>query len=169
VKACMCKIKKVRKVQKVCKSDFRTFCTPITLRVQKDARRGEEPCMSSRPWLEAMKVTMREGSVGTDGTPEKILETLPSEGCERRESPTDELDLAVEDQIVEKVCGTWGEEERGLIGAGWEPKERGGVVIWANPETGFYSSQEAALVSLRGPRSRKLPNVHGQKSARHGL
>ena len=83
MKACMCQIKKVRKVQKGYKSDFCTFRTPITLRVQKDALRGEEPCMSSRPWLEAMKVTMREGSMGTDGTTEKILETLPSEGCER--------------------------------------------------------------------------------------
>ena len=51
--------------------------------------------MSSRPWLEAMKVTMRDGSVGTDGTPEKILETLPSEGCERCNRPIDELNLAV--------------------------------------------------------------------------
>ena len=161
MKACMCQIKKV---QKACKSNFCTFRTPFTLRVQKDALRGEESCMSSGPWLEAMKVTMREGSVGTDGTPEKILETLPSEGCERCKSPIDELNLAVEVQTAEKVCGTWGEDERGLIGAGWGPNERSGLVIWANPETGFSYSQEAALVSLFGPRSRKLPNIRDQKA-----
>jgi len=51
-------------------------------------------------------------------------------------------------QTAEKLYSTWGEEERGLMGAGWEPKERGGLVIWANPETGFYYSQEVAQYRL---------------------
>jgi len=52
-------------------------------------------------------------------------------------------------QIPEKVRGPWGEEERKLINAGWKPKERGGLVIWANPETDFYYSQEMALHHLK--------------------
>ncbi len=54
-----------------------------------------------------------------------------------------------------------GENERRLIAAGWEPKERRGVVIWANPKTGFYCSQEVALHRLANPLPaspyRKLP------------
>jgi hypothetical protein len=40
------------------------------------------------------------------------------------------------------------EDERRLLAAGWEPKERMGLVIWANPETGFYCSREVALHRL---------------------
>ena len=39
-------------------------------------------------------------------------------------------------------------DERRLLAAGWEPKERMGLVIWANPETGFYCSREVALHRL---------------------
>lgn len=47
---------------------------------------------------------------------------------------------------------TSGEDERRLIAAGWEPKERCGLVIWAHPKTGFYCSQEVALLRLtQGP------------------
>lgn len=45
----------------------------------------------------------------------------------------------------------WGEDERRLLVAGWSPKERCGpleLTIWANPETGFYCSQEIALHRL---------------------
>ena len=41
--------------------------------------------------------------------------------------------------------------ERRLIAAGWTPKDRCGpleLTIWANPETGFYCSQEVALHRL---------------------
>ena len=41
--------------------------------------------------------------------------------------------------------------ERRLLAAGWEPKERGGLVIWANPKTGFYCSREVALHRLANP------------------
>ncbi len=44
-----------------------------------------------------------------------------------------------------------GEDERRLLAAGWSPRERCGPLektIWANPETGFYFSQEVALHSL---------------------
>lgn len=42
------------------------------------------------------------------------------------------------------------DERRLLLAAGWSPKERCGpleLTIWANPETGFYCSQEMALHS----------------------
>ena len=105
--------------------------------------------MSGRPWLEALKATIREGSADTDEAQKEISETQPSAGCERCESPADELDLFVEVQTTEEVSDPWGEEECRLIVAGWTPKERGGLVIWAHPETGFYYSQEVALHHLK--------------------
>ena len=105
--------------------------------------------MSSRPWLEALKAAMSEGSADTEVTPEKISESLPSEGCERCESPADGPTPVVDVQTAEKLSGSWGEEERRLIAAGWKPKVRGGLIIWANPETGFYYSQKVALHLLK--------------------
>ena len=43
------------------------------------------------------------------------------------------------------------DEERRLLTAGWSSKERGGLVIWANPETGFYCSRDVALHRLANP------------------
>jgi hypothetical protein len=105
--------------------------------------------MSARPWLEALKATTRERGAGTDGLPEKIPKPLPPEGCERCESPVDIPPPVVDIQPTEKVGGSWGEEERRLIAAGWKPKKRGGFVIWANPEASFYYSQEVALDLLK--------------------
>lgn len=42
-------------------------------------------------------------------------------------------------------------DERRLLAAGWTPKDRRGpkeLSIWANPESGFYYSQEVALHCL---------------------
>ncbi len=105
--------------------------------------------MSSRPWLETLKASMRERGADTDKPPEKISETLPPEGCERCESLADGPMPVVDMQTAEKLSGSWGVEERGLIAAGWKPKERGRLVIWANPESGFYYSQEVALHLLQ--------------------
>ena len=105
--------------------------------------------MSGRPWLEALKDTMGERSADTDETPEKISEVLPSRGCERCKSLIDEPTPVVDIQTDEKVRGPWEEEERRLIAAGWKPKERGGHLIWANPESGFYYSKEVALHLLK--------------------
>ncbi len=105
--------------------------------------------MSGRPWLEALKDAISENNADTDETPEKIPEALPSEGCERCESPADVPTPVVDPRTAEKVRGSWGEEELMLIAAGWKPKERGGLVIWASPETGFYCSQEVALHRLK--------------------
>jgi hypothetical protein len=104
--------------------------------------------MSGRPWLEALKNTVREGSASTDETQKQISEALPSQGCERCESPADVPLPVVDMQIAQKVRGSWGEEERRLIAPDWKPKERGRLIIWANPETGFYFSQEVALHHL---------------------
>lgn len=41
-----------------------------------------------------------------------------------------------------------GDDERRLLTAGWSPKVRSGLVIWANPETGSYCSREVALHRL---------------------
>jgi hypothetical protein len=101
--------------------------------------------MSARPWLEALKATIRERRADTNETPEKSSEILPPEGCERCKSPVDVPSPVVDTQSAEKVRASWGEEECRLIAAGWKPKERGGLVIWANPKTGFYYSQEVAL------------------------
>ena len=123
--------------------------------------------MSGRPWLEALKVTIRERGADTEKPPEKILEALPSEECE---SPADVPPPLVDTQTAEKVRGSWEEEERRLIAAGWEPKERGGLVIWANPETGFYCSQEVALYVLRPEKPQNFRTFATlKKRARHGL
>jgi hypothetical protein len=74
--------------------------------------------MSGRPWLEALKVTIRERGTHTEKLSEKILEALPSERCERCESPTDVPPPLVDTQTAEKVRGSWGEEERRSIAAG---------------------------------------------------
>jgi hypothetical protein len=120
--------------------------------------------MSGRPWLEALKVTIRERGTHTEKLSEKILEALPSERCERCESPTDVPPPLVDTQTAEKVRGSWGEEERRLIAAGWEPKERGGLVIWANPETGFYCSQEVALYRLEAREAANFRTFATQKA-----
>jgi len=123
---------------------------------EKIALHEEEFPMSDRPWLEALKDTMRKHSADTNEPPEENLEALPLGGCERCESPANELVLVVEVQTTEEISDPWGEEEHRLIAAGWKPKERGGLVIWAHPKTGFYYSQEVALHRLE-----VLKNVGG--------
>ena len=100
--------------------------------------------MSGRPWLEALKVAMRESSADTGEIP-KVSEALPSGGIERCESTADVSPPVVDVRTAERVGGTWGEEERRLIAAGWEPKERCGRIIWKRPDNGFYVSQEVAI------------------------
>ena len=58
------------------------------------------------------------------------------------------------------------DEERRLLAAGWSPKERGGMLIWANPQTGFYCSQEVALHRLDAGRDASSGTFATQKSAR---
>ncbi len=63
----------------------------------------------------------------------------------------DRAALAEAKPVLLRMLALEADEERRLIAAGWSPKERGGLVIWADPETGFYSSQEVALHSLANP------------------
>lgn len=105
--------------------------------------------MSGRPWLEALKATMKERSTDTNETPGKTSESLSLEGCERCESLADGPTSIIGSPTAENVYSRWGNEERGLIAADWKPKQRGGLIIWANPETGFYYSQEVAGYSLK--------------------
>jgi hypothetical protein len=58
-------------------------------------REIEEPFMSGRPWLEALKATVKEHGAEAEEISERIPEPLPSEGCERCKRPIDELNLAV--------------------------------------------------------------------------
>jgi len=85
--------------------------------------------MSGRPWLQALKATIRERSTDTDGLPEEISESLLPEGCERCKSPAGVPTPVVDIESAEKVASSWGEEERRLIAARWEPKERCGKII----------------------------------------
>src|SRR5215207_5034440 len=96
----------------------------------------------------------------------KYWKPYPRKGAKGAKAPPTCRPPLVDTQTAEKVRGSWGEEERRLIAAGWEPKERGGLVIWANPETGFYCSQEVALYRLEAREAARLPNVRDQKSAR---
>ena len=121
--------------------------------------------MSGKPWLEALKATMRERGTATDETPEKTSEALSLEGCERCNTPA-EVPPAVDTQTAEEVRDPWGEHERRLMAAGWKPKERGDLVIWANPDTGFYCSQEVALYRLETREATTFRTFATQKSAR---
>jgi hypothetical protein len=100
--------------------------------------------VSARPWLEVLKATVRECTADTDEAPMKITESLPSEGCERCETFAHDPAL-VATITAEKVGGSWGEEERRLVAAGWAPKERCGKIIWECSDNGFYYSQEVAM------------------------
>src|SRR5215212_9282962 len=115
--------------------------------------------MSGRPWLEPLKFAIRECGPDIGDTPEKISEVLTLGGCKRCESLADGPTPVVD----EKVRRPWGEDERRLIAAGWEPKERCGKTIWKRPENGFYYSQEMAVRLL----DRGVGNV-GCKSGANG-
>ena len=118
--------------------------------------------MSDRPWLKVLKATIRERTAATNETPKKTSEALRSVRCE---SPADVPPPVADILTADKVRGSWGEEERNLIGAGWKPKERGGIVIWANPETGFYCSQEVALHRLEAREVGMFRTFPSQRSA----
>jgi hypothetical protein len=124
---------------------FAPFAPPPLQGFREIALQDEESLMSGRPWLEALKATIREHSADTDGLPQNIPEAPPSEGCKRCESRVDVPTPVVDRQSAEKVRRSWGEEERRLMAAGWEPKERCGRIIWQRPDNGFYYSQEVAL------------------------
>ena len=106
--------------------------------------------MRAKSWLEALKRTIegeppppREGSrEPTTPTVQKVRKPQDGAGGKVADIRTARLSFSPRD-----------EEERRLLAAGWKPKERMGFVMWADPETGFYSSQEMALHRLANPPS----------------
>ena len=60
--------------------------------------------MSGRPWLEALRSSIRESGADVDETQNKISEALPSAGCERCRSFADSPTRVVQNiQTTEKV------------------------------------------------------------------
>ena len=106
--------------------------------------------MNGRLWLEALKKSVAEEvseepdcqPIETSKAPDGALTkpTILSRGAGQTQNVTDTWTTG--------VGSINGEDERRLIAAGWEPKERCGLIIWASPETGFYCSQEVALHRL---------------------
>ena len=117
--------------------------------------------MSSRPWLKALKDTIKEDGADTDETPEKIAEPLHLEGSKGAKAPVFAPSAGVGVQATEKVRGLQGDEERTLIRAGWASKERCGLTIWERPDNGFYYSQEMALAIVREEAKLYVPRCFG--------
>ncbi len=106
--------------------------------------------MNGRPWLEALKKSVAEEASQEPDCQPKETSKAPDGALTK---PTILPQSAGEAQNVTDArtargAFAWGEDERRLIAAGWEPKERCGLIIWASPETGFYCSQEMALHRL---------------------
>ena len=106
--------------------------------------------MSGRPWLEALKKCVAEE---TSEEPHNQPEETSNAPRGVLTKPTIRSQCAGETQNVTdiriaRVVFPRGEDERRLIATGWKPKVRGGLLIWANPESGFYVSQEVALRRL---------------------
>ena len=83
----------------------------------------------------------------TDGG--RLLVDAPAGELSRQ----DHAALAEAKPALLRVLALRADEERRLLAAGWSPKERGGLVIWADPQTGFYSCREVALHRLANPPS----------------
>lgn len=101
--------------------------------------------MSAKSWLGTLKETIEverqsareESREPTPPTVQKVRK--PGEGTGAK---------VVDITTVRHGFSPRDEEERRLLAAGWTPKERMGLVIWAHPETGFYYSREVALRRL---------------------
>ena len=81
----------------------------------------------------------------------KRAEASAKEATKAKKAPGEEQQPAPVTDI--RTAGTIpnSPDERRLLAAGWEPKERMGLTIWANPDTGFYCSQGVALHRLDNP------------------
>lgn len=100
--------------------------------------------MAARPWLEVLK----ERSNRRDQRPETrdviFADTLDNELPKLTKAPAPFTSLNT-------VRPPWDEDQRRLLAARWTPKDHCGpkeLAIWANPDTGFYYSQEIALHCL---------------------
>ncbi len=106
--------------------------------------------MNGRPWLETLKKSVAEEASEKSNHPRKETSKVPgrvlTKSARLSQSAGETQDVA--DTWTAGVGSISGEDERRLIAAGWEPKERCGLLIWASPETGFYCSQGVALHRL---------------------
>jgi len=102
--------------------------------------------MNGRPWLEALKGTLREEFIDFEKDPDETPSFHPEQRRKRYESHANK---------ASSVGGRWiahamqGEDERRLQTASWTLKERLGELIWQSPDNGFYYSWEIALHSLK--------------------
>lgn len=107
--------------------------------------------MSAKSWLGALKEAVGEAPEAAPQSPrEGSRKPIPTT-VQKVRNPRDGAGCEVVVDI-NTARAPRDEEERRLVAAGWEPKERMGLLIWANPETGFYCSREVALLRLtQGP------------------
>jgi hypothetical protein len=52
-------------------------------------------------------------------------------------------------------------ERRELLGAGWEPKDAEGTVVWKSPANGYWYPQDLALQLAREQAGNHVPNRRG--------
>jgi hypothetical protein len=52
-------------------------------------------------------------------------------------------------------------ERRELIGAGWEPRDAEGTVVWKNPANGYFYPHELALQLARAQAGNNVPERPG--------
>ncbi len=96
-------------------------------------------------WLNALKEIIEEELQ----SPRKDLEKPTAATMQNVQKLREKTVSGVAD--LEAIRVLRGKDERRLLAAGWSPKEQCGplaLTIWANPETGFYCSQEIALHRL---------------------
>lgn len=102
-----------------------------------------------KSWLDALKETIEEAP----RTPsEDLAKPTPIKVQKVRKLQEAEREAGGEVVNLNAARALRDEDERRLLAAGWSPKDRCGplaLTIWANPETGFYCSQEIALHRLR--------------------
>ena len=101
--------------------------------------------MGGRPWLEALK----EHSIRRDQDQEETREAVFADAPGGEPTKPTKVPAPVANMRTTRAPRDG--DERRLIAAGWTPKERLGLVIWANPESGFYCSREVALHRLTNP------------------
>ena len=132
--------------------------------------------MSGRPWLEALKRGVAEEAPRAPALPSE--EPTDAPGGELSKPPELSRREPGEARNVTEISTpragfARGEDERRLLTAGWSPKERCEMTLWENPDTGFYCSQEVALIRLgkrrEGARDSGTKRSDPKKRGRHGL
>lgn len=100
---------------------------------------------TKKSWLDALKETVEEEPQAPHENPGKPKVT----NVQNVQKPREEARGEVVGLHATRTLRGGG--ERRLLAAGWSPKDRCGpleLTIWADPDTGFYCSQEIALHRL---------------------